>query len=374
MIAEPRRATATFELLGASGNVRQSGEAEALIGVDALSVGAVTVSWLDADRLTAADYRLELQLWPEGRLVLRQLGRRFDTFVHELRRVRNQARVAGLLAHGVTMPEVYEGAVLTPEVQPAEIQVYDTHVTVVPEDDDPWQIPLGAITEVRVEQEPPGIAVATPASLTTLGRFGRQRDACRAAIAKRRDAHQQLLAELTGHAGFSDGWGLGPSEVRDFTGLLERFTAPERVSCARTLLSAATADARIGFVQLLDPDGEGLQPAAPLPSNWAVFLLVPVVAGTVLEMLAGPSAATYVFGDEIQAVNRDLQLLHFRRAPLALSDEAAIGADNRHRLALRKLEPLQRLRSATVARIIHNERWTNTTQETLKLASARVLA
>ena len=329
MVAEPRRAAAAFQLVDATGSVRQAGDGEAVIGDDALSVGPATISWLDADRLTAADYRIELHLWPEGRLVLRQLGRRFDTFAHELRRVRNQARVAGMLAHGVTMPDVYDGAVLAPDARPAELQVYDTHVTVVPEDDDPWQVPLGAVTSVREEREPPGITLVTPAGLTTLRRLGRQRDACLAAITERREAQRQMLAELTGEAGFSDGRGLGPAGVRDFTRLVEGFTAPERVPCARTLLSAATADARIGFVQLLDPDRERLQPAEPLPSNWAVFLLVPVGVSTVLEMLAGPSAATYVFREEIEAVNRDLQLLHFRRAPLALSDEqAAITTDN----------------------------------------------
>ena len=375
MVAEPRRAAAAFELLDATGTVRQAGDGEAVIGDDALSVGPVTISWLDADRVTAADYRIELHLWPEGRLVLRQLGRRFDTFAHELRRVRNQARVAGMLAHGVTMPDVYDGAVLAPDARPAELQVYDTHVAVVPGDDEPWQVPLGAVASVRVEREPPGITLVTPAGLTTLGRLGRQRDACLAAITERREAQRQMLAELTGEAGFSDGRGLRPAEVRDYTRLVERFTAPERVPCARTLLSTATADPRIGFVQLLDPDRESLQPAEPLPSNWAVFLLVPVGVSTVLEMLAGPSAATYVFREEIEAVNRDLQLLHFRRAPLALSEEqAAITADNPHRLALRKLEPLRRLRSAMVARIVHNERWSSTTEDTLKLASVRVLA
>jgi len=215
----------------------------------------------------------------------------------------------------------------------------------------------------------------TPANVPTFGRLGRQRDACRAAIIERRDAQRKLLGELTGDPRFSDGWGLRSTEVPDFTGLVERFTAPERAPCVRTLLTAATADPRIGFVQLLDPDREGLQPAAPLPSNWAVFLLVPVGAGTVLEMLAGPSAATYVFRDEIDTVNRDLQLLHFRRAPLALSEEqGAITADNPQRLALRKLEPLKRLRSAIVARIIHNERWTAATRDTLNLASVRALA
>ena len=372
MVAEPRRAAAAFQLVDATGSVRQAGDGEAVIGDDALSVGPATISWLDADRLTAADYRIELHLWPEGRLVLRQLGRRFDTFAHELRRVRNQARVAGMLAHGVTMPDVYDGAVLAPDARPAELQVYDTHVAVVPADDDPWQVPLGAVTSVREEREPPGITLVTPAGLTTLRRLGRQRDACLAAITERREAQRQMLAELTGEARFSDGRGLGPAEVRDFTRLVEGFAAPERVPCARTLLSAATADARIGFVQLLDPDRERLQPAEPLPSNWAVFLLVPVGVSTVLEMLAGPSAATYVFREEIEAVNRDLQLLHFRRAPLALSEEqAAITTDNPHRLALRKLEPLRRLRSAMVARIVHNERWSSATEDTLKLASVR---
>jgi len=55
-------------------------------------VGPVTVSYLDADVLRAADYRIELTLWPAGRLVLSQLGRRFDAFAQELRAARDQAR------------------------------------------------------------------------------------------------------------------------------------------------------------------------------------------------------------------------------------------------------------------------------------------
>ena len=55
-----------------------------------------------------------------------------------------------------------------------------------------------------------------------------------------------------------------------------------------------------------------------------------------------------------------------RRAPLALGDEqGTITLDNPHRLPLRRLEPLKRLRSVTVARIIHNERWNSAMWETL---------
>src|SRR4029079_8212368 len=141
MISEPRRAVAAFELNDASGAVAQSGEAEAVIGDDGLSVGPVTVSFLDADQLRSTDYRIQLDLWPGGRLVLSQLGRRFDTFAQELRSVRNQARVVGLLAHGVTMPEVFAGATLSDGRKlPSEFHVYDTHITIVPEDGDAWQL------------------------------------------------------------------------------------------------------------------------------------------------------------------------------------------------------------------------------------------
>ena len=359
MIAEPRRAAASFELSDASGVVRQAGAAEAQIGDDALTVGPVTVSFLDADAVSAADYRIELDVWPDGRLVVSQLGRRFDTFLQELRRVRNQARVAGMLAHGLTMPDVFLGAILSDAGhQPAEVQVYDTHVTVVPSNGDPWQLPLGALTVVRTHDEPPGVVLQTNTSLTTIGQLGRRRDACEAAIVERREAQGRLLAEVIGQNGFSDGWGLPQGEIRDFEQMVERFSAPERAPCCRVLLAAATRPPRIGFAQLLDPDRDRLSCPASLPENWAVFLLVPVGALSVLEIIAGPAAATYVFRGDIDAVNLDLQLLHFRRAPLALTDDQAqLGPNNPHRLALRRLEPLQRLRSITVARVIHNDGW-----------------
>jgi hypothetical protein len=368
VIPEARRARAAFALSDASGTVTRSGEEEAAIEDDALRVGPVTISFLDADGLRAADYRIELDLWPGGRLVLTQIGRRFETFARELRRARNQARVAGLLAHGITMPEVFPGALLTPEgPRAAEFQVFETHVTVVPEEGDPWQVPLGALTAVRHQDDPPGLVLETAASATVLGLLGRQREACHAAIVERRESQRRFLAELTGQPGFSDGQGVARGEVKGFERLLARFTAPARASGCAELLAAATADPRLGFVQLLDPDGERLESPDGLPPDWAAFLLVPDGALTVLEILAGPSAATYVFRGEIEALNRDLQTLHFRRAPLALTPEqAVVTPDNPHRLALRKLEPLRRLRSCTVSRVVHSDGWSRSLQAALK--------
>jgi hypothetical protein len=175
----------------------------------------------------------------------------------------------------------------------------------------------------------------------------------------RRDAQAQLLEALTGVAGFADGLGVERSRVPGFERLVERFTATDRAECAATLLKAARGgEPRLGFVQLLDPDAESLQSPEALPERWASFLLVPAGPLTVLEILAGPSAATYVFAAPIAEVGRDLQVLHFRRGALALSGKDAEPAPgNPWRLALRKLEPLLRLRAATRARLIHNEGW-----------------
>ena len=359
MTSDARRAPAAFELFDARDAVTQTGSADAIIDDDALTVGDLSVAFVDADALTTGDYRIELALWPEGKLVLTGLGRRFDTFAKELRRTRNQARVRGLLAHGITMPETFSGALLRKSGnQAAEFQIYDTHITVVPDDRDPWQIPLGALSDITAFDDPPAFGIESDAGLTTLGQLGRKRDECGRAITDRREAQRQLLEEIAGQPGFADGRGVRRTTIRDFDTLIRRYTSNDRAGCANTLLEAATAEARFGFVQLLDPDREGLISPVLLPANWASFLLVPSGDLTILEILAGVSAATYVFRADIEQVNRDLQLLHFRRALLALTEEqATLTPTNPHRLALRKLEPLRRLRSATVARVIHSDGW-----------------
>jgi hypothetical protein len=357
---EIRRAPAAFALLDSGGAVTARGQGEAVIDDDGLTVGAITVAFLDADTLKAEDYRVEIGCWPGGTLLLNQLGRRFDTFSAELRRSRHQARVAGLLAHGIGIPEVFPGAVLgQSSSRPVECHVYDTHITLVPADGDPWQVPLGALTALEVTDEPPAVVLATADQRTTIGLMARRRDEFHRAVTKRRQAQTRLLRSITGLPVFSDGLGVERSRVPRFDALVERWSVPNRAEGARTIIQAARGgEARLGFVQLLDPDAEGTERLPDLPERWASFVLVPVGPLTVLEVLAGPAAATYIFARTIQAVNRDLQLLHFRRGALALrGKDAEPEAGNSYRLALRKLEPLQRLRSATRARLIHGDGW-----------------
>ncbi len=359
MSDETWRAQAAFAFHDAGGGVTSKGHAEAVIDPDGLTVGAVTVLFLDADTLQASDYRLEIGCWPSGTLVLTELGRRFHTFTAEVRRARNQARVAGLLAHGITTPTVFPGSILgESSARPVECQVYDTHITLVPEDDDPWQLPLGALTRVKVTDEPPAVVLATGEGRTVVGLLARRRDEFHLAVTERQHAQVRRLESFTGMGVFADGTGVERPRLPDFKALIERWTAPDRAACGAALLGATRGgEPRLGFVQLLDPDSEGSR-LPDLPEHWASFLLVPIGPHTALEILAGPSAATYVFEADIASVNRDLQLLHFRRAALALrGQEAEPTPGNGHRLALRRLEPLKRLRAATRARLIHGDDW-----------------
>ena len=359
-LVEQRQASPAWALEGAAVHGPAHGRAQAIIDDEGLSVGPRRIAWIDTDRVAFGAYRIELGLWPTGTLVLSDLGRRFETFAAELAAARNRARVAGLLAHGITPPSVFAGEwVRDGRADPVEIQVYPTHVTIVPPDQDPVQLPLGCLESLDDTRSAPAVELSGPELSVTLGRLGRQRDAFLRALTAARDLQAQTLAGYSGRDGFADGLGVGRASLEGFEYLLERSCSPARRDGAKELLAlSAGGEPRLGYAQLLDPDADSVEARAPLPQDWASFLLVPVGPRVILEILAGPSAATYVFEGTLANINRDLQQLHFRRAQLALTDaQAEITPDNPHRLALRKLAPLQRLRATTRARVLHTDQW-----------------
>ena len=357
---EQRQASPAWSMHGTGTSGPTQGKGLAVLDEDGLSVGPLRIAWIDTDRVALGDYRVALDLWPAGTIELSDLGRRFESFTVELALVRNRARVAGLLAHGIALPTVFSGAwVQGADREPVAIQLYPTHLTIVPSHQDPVQVPLGALVTIQGAESSPAVELCGAGVAITLGRLGRQRDAFLRAVTAARDLQAQTLAGYTGRSVFADGQGVARASLEGFDYLLERSCSPQRLDGARELLDlAAGGDPRLGYVQLLDPDADGAPARAPLPEHWASFLLVPIGPRVVLEILAGPSAATYVFEGDIADINRDLQQLHFRRAQLALSEaQAAITPDNPHRLALRRLAPLRRLRAATRARIPHTTDW-----------------
>lgn len=356
---ETRRSHCTFEATGFPGAPSRC-EVEAVVDDQGLSAGGIHVEWLDVDGLLDAERVLTLTLWPSGTLRLSMLGRRHETFARALGGARDAARVRGLLAHGLGTPAAFDGScALDGSVVGARLLVYATHVTAVPEGRDPFQIPFGAVADVRFDPDEHRVVVTAAEGAHAFGHLARRTEAFARALGTARDDQARRLAEASGTSAFADGLGVPAGDLPDFDRHLAAFTAPERGASADEVLARADREGtRLGLVELLDPDEESLAAKSPLPANVAAFLLVPVGDRVVLELLSGPPAATYVFRGEAAAVNRDLQAIHFRRGALALTERDAEGEAGRpHRLALRRLEPLRRLRTALVARVLHSEGW-----------------
>lgn len=357
---ESRRALCAFETDGLAGAPAR-GEGEAVVDDDGVSVGGVRAEFLDVDALADERRVLTLGLHPAGALRISMLARRHETFANALAEARDAARVRGLLCHGLGSPEAFDGAVLEPlPARVARLLVWPTHVTVVPSGPDPFQIPLGAVTAVSFAEGTWEVALETPDGSVHFGRLARRTDAFARALREAREAMLARCAEASGTSLFADGRAVPAAALGSgFERLLEAWSAPERLDGAREIVRRAGRNGvAIGLAELLDPDEEGLAPKVELPENTAAFLLATVEGRVVLELLCGPSAATYVFRGTPGAVGADLAALHFRRRGLALSDAEASGPAGRpYRLALRRLEPLKRLRAATTARVIHGESW-----------------
>lgn len=356
---EPRRALCTFETMGLASSAR--GEAEAVVDDDGVGVGGVRVEFLDADSLADEQRVLTLGLHPAGTLRLSMLARRHETFAKALGEARDAARVRGLLAHGLGAPQLFDGAVLEPgPARDARLLVWPTHLAVVPSGADPFQVPFGLVTDVAFSEGTWEVVLATPGGRYHLGRLARRTEAFARAVRTARGAMLERCAEASGTPLFADGRPVAADALgRDFERLLEAWSAPERLAGAREIVRrAGRASAALGLAELLDPDGEGLAAKVALPENTAAFLLATVGERVVLELLSGPSAATYVFRGTADAIASDLAELHFRRRALSLTEAEVRGPAGRpYRLALRRLEPLRRLRAATAARVIHDERW-----------------
>ena len=357
---ETRRALSAFETEGLE-SAPAKGEGEAFVDDDGVTVGPVRVEFLDADTFTDERRVLTLGLHPAGTLRISMLARRHETFARALGEARDAARVRGLLAHGLGVPVAFDGAVLEPgPARDARITVWPTHVTVVAAGHDPFQVPLGSLTGVSFVEGTWEVVLATAAGSFHFGRLARRTDAFAREVTKQRDAMLDRRARASGTRLFADGRPVASSSLGpDFDRLLEAWSAPERLEGAREIVKKARrASCHLGLAELLDPDDDSLAPKEELPENTAAFLLADLGGRVLLELLSGPSAATYVFRGDLASVSADLAALHFRRRGLALTDAETRGPAGRpYRLALRRLEPLKRLRAATAARVIHDERW-----------------
>ena len=375
-----------------AGQVVSSGDAEFRLFADRFQVAPrastpFDVEFLDVDAVASADYAIDLSLWPEGKLSLRKLGRLWESFSAALLDARDDAVLHGTLAHGLEERARFDGAAADSDPPaPAWLRVYPTHLAVVPRGGLPFQVPWGAVEEIRLDEAAYSVTLRSAAATHRIGRLARKTEAFqRACEESRREQQERIVLAVTPHlpalppiasrrltGAFQDGRGVPQSLLEaaapgSFAGLLERLAAGDRLDRARRLAELARpGESRIGVVELLDAEAssdggedDGGDRRSPLPENLAAFLLAPIASGNAvaLELLCGPAAATYVFraGEAgVDGINSDLQVIHFRRAVLALTDAQAAGPAGRpYRLALRAVPEVARLRRAIVGRIVH---------------------
>jgi hypothetical protein len=261
-----------------------------------------------------------------------------------------------MLAHGIDAPVRFRGAMIDLEPAPADFFVFPTHLTVAPDCGDPWQIPLGAIRSVQHSGKDWTIEVAAWDRLFRFGQLARLTEKFAASLSEAAARSRAELGAAEESPLFADGAGVPASQLPGFARLLERWSSPERLDGAKAIVARAS-DPRLGLVKLVDTDDQLLAARDPLPDSVAAFVLAPVGPRVILEVVSGPSAATWIFEGDIDAINRDLQVLHYRRRPLILSDDELASSSSDYRLAGRRLELLKRLRATKRDRVSHDEAW-----------------
>jgi hypothetical protein len=242
------------------------------------------------------------------------------------------------------------------DAAPAELFIFPTHLTVAPAAGDARQIPLGAVRSVRHNQELWAIDVEAWDRTIRFGQLARLTGTFAATLSEAVANSRAELGAQRQSPLFADGLGVPSSRLPAFEQLLEGWSAPERFEGVKAIV-ARTTDARLGLVKLVDSDDELLAARDPLPANVAAFVLAPIGPRVALEVISGPSAATWVFEGDIDAIAHDLQILHYRRRPLVLSDAEMASPTSDYRLAARRLEPLRRPRAARRGRIFHDGAW-----------------
>ncbi|HMM35877.1 MAG TPA: hypothetical protein PKA62_14225 [Thermoanaerobaculia bacterium] len=187
-VEETRRALCAFEADGLEGGPAR-GEGEARIDDDGVSVGGLRVEFLDVDVFPDERRVLTLGLHPAGALRISMLARRHETFAKALGEARDAARVRGLLAHGLGSPEAFDGALLEPgPARDARLLLWPTHVAVVPAGADPFQLPLGGVTDVRFTEGTWEVVLDAPSGPFHFGRLARRTDAFARAVRAARAA------------------------------------------------------------------------------------------------------------------------------------------------------------------------------------------
>lgn len=311
-----------------------------------------------------ADYLLRLQT-PSGTVEFGRLGGRHDEAKAALRDARNRALGRALLASEARLHDVFGAERVVGEASAeVEVRLYDTRLSLHPDDGDPTVIEYGDLRSVRFDESSYSTVLEMEhGGSISLGQLGRRSREVPALLRERLLALARWLAaaerqSLGGGTGepWRDGRSIPLAGLHpDALASLAR-AAGERAAFLEALLSAQPPlDLRLGL-KVLATDGftEGfplqIDDEDPGPLRVCAWLW----AGHALEVLGEEDRATYVFDPgraTIADLERCLCRIQFRRDPIRL-ESGAEGA-GQYALAIERVSELHDLRGACRGRAIH---------------------
>lgn len=149
-----------YSMTDEKGEPLAGGEASGMLNAESLSVfpklgETLLLSLREITGLNAADYRLEIVLSSGEKLAFFNLGRRFDDFVRELVKARNEVLLKDMLMQEKVLKQnvkatysFFEGEQLA-RTGPCEVRVYETGLLVLPETSDPFRLPFSYVSGVQ---------------------------------------------------------------------------------------------------------------------------------------------------------------------------------------------------------------------------------
>jgi len=362
------------------------------------SGAAIAFDLAVVDKIRPTDWELELDLYTEKRLLLRQFGAAFSRMCGEFVAVWRDRTVAALLLEDLEEVARYEGAAALnggpPE--PAEIRIFKTNIAVLPKTGVPFQWRLADVDSLVFDEPNWAFQLARGNDRLALSKFARKTEEFGSRLRGAFDELRQHSAEaLRERFVFLD-----PDSLSQFAELMRegRSVAMRKLGEIDPRLPEAIVDRAVdaglrpyfdwlreragdelvmtGFKFIAADDEQpepdeaksetaqtGNEASADSLFFWFFF---PIRSANLVawEAVTGSGRATYFFGlppnsdieEHIQRLTRALALINFRREPIYLPDRSLEEQPRfqRYSIAARKIPDLRTLRAAYVGRAIHS--------------------
>ncbi len=284
------------------------------------------------------------------------MGTGLDSFRLAFRQARQPVRRAALLQWTGDAPlELYEARRDGEEVQ---VVLFADGLVVESDAAPPEFAPFALVDEVAREGYEFTVRMRAGLAPVCFGRMGPRTDrfaldlaAAQAAAAGSTAAAYAAFDPALSALGLPDGWAADQTTIGPaWTALRASMVGTARAAEVALLESLAGPALRLGI-----KTGPG--------SDVLPFALAPVNGKVAVEAADADDRATFVFAtDDVDRLNAALLLTSFRREAISAT-EAELG---RWAVAVRLLEVVRWARKALVARVVHDEQWTDKVRTALQ--------